>query len=189
MKVMAEKMGMDASTFSQFVNSPNPSIPTLERIANVLHVNIGDLFDRKYEQVSGFLATGKESIIVNSKEDWAIAAQKIDGLAKPPLFIDISTLRQAIELFVIDSMKKKKNAVIMAQLGADEIITLIAEVEEEYIGEQDILFRLVTCHGNGVLNLYRYSAIENHGDYNGMIEEICNDIESLYEDKDYGKAL
>lgn len=192
MKVMAEKMGMDASTFSQFVSSPNPSIPTLERIAGVLNVNIGDLFERKYELVSGFLATSKESFIVKSKEDWAVATQKIDGYVKAPYYANVEDLRKDVQHFVVETENKKTDAVFMAQLGADVIVTLIAyptvEIDEnESVSYEE--YRLVTCDGNSNTKGFFFSTLEFQGDLNGLVQEIWNDVEAVYEDTEFGEEL
>lgn len=192
MKVMAEKMGMDASTFSQFVSSPNPSIPTLERIADVLNVNIGDLFESKYERVVGFLATRNEAIIVKSKEEWACATQQIDGYAMPPFYKDIDALRKKIAAFIRETENKKVRAEFMAQLNSDVIITLIAYPSEDmYENEQFTYeeYRLVKCVGSGNVKGYSYSTLEYQNDLQGLIQEMWNDVEAVYEDKEYGEEL
>lgn len=68
MKDMAAKLGMDASTFSQFINSPNPSIPTLERIADYLDVTLPELFEqRATNNIYGVLYINNKPHIVNNR--------------------------------------------------------------------------------------------------------------------------
>lgn len=189
LKVMAEKMGMSASTFTQYLSSPNPSIPTLQRIADVLKVNVGDLFERKYKRVTGFVATDKVSITINSKEDWVRASQSIDGLVKVPLYVDLEEFRNDIDKFVRRTAKGEQCASFMAQLGAERVVSLIALSRcEECV--QYMEYCLTYCTGDGEIAApHGLSTLEYEGDLDGLIQEICNTAEAVYEDKEYGEEL
>ena len=193
LKIMAGKMGMSPSTFTQFISSANPSIPTLERIAGVLNVNVGDLFERKYARVLGFVATDNASCVINSKEDWVVASQQIDGLAKAPYYADLEALRKAVEKFVKDNLKSRKSASFMAQIGADEIITIVNHpLNVEYPSGEDesfVDYTLTICTGNGVITTLEYSTLEYRKDLKGMIQEIWNDVEAIFEDTNFGEEL
>ena len=197
LKLMAEKMGMSASTFTQFLNSPNPSIPTLERIAEVLKVNVGDLFGQKYKRVTGFVATDNESVTIKSKEDWVKASKFIDGLVKVPLYVDLEAFRKDVDRFVRHTAEGEKCASFWAQLGAERIISLTAifrggEYCEECGNEfpQYTEYCLISCTGEGDIAVpYVLSTLEYNGDLDGLISEICNTAESVYEDKDYGENI
>lgn len=70
LKDMAAKLGMDASTFSQFINSPNPSIPTLERIADYLSVGLPELFEQPTtNNIYGVLYVNNEPHIVKNRAE------------------------------------------------------------------------------------------------------------------------
>ena len=132
LKVLAEKMGMTPSVMSQFLTSPNPSIPTLERIASVLKVNIGDLFEKKYNHFTGFVATNTESLVISTKEEWVKASRMIDGLVRLPLYSDIQSLRKDIEAFIVAVERKKEDGAFMAQMGADLIVSISADYVCDY---------------------------------------------------------
>lgn len=193
LKIMADKMGMSASTFTQFINSPNPSIPTLERIASVLKVNVGDLFSRQYKRVTGFVSTDAGSVTITSKEDWVNASRLIDGLVKVPIYADLASLRIEVEKFIGRTLKSLKNDCLMAQLGADEIIVVVASaVPVEMPNWEDksyVDFSLVKCVGDGSTSLHTYSTQEYTNDLPGMISDLCNDIEAIYEDAEFGTKL
>lgn len=194
LKVLAEKMGMSASVMSQFLNSPNPSIPTLERIASVLKVNVGDLFEKKYNHITGFISTGTESMIINNKEEWVKASQKVDGLVKLPLYSDVLSLREDIEKFVKKTMDTKGNDAFMAQMGADLIVSISASHQSDTDADGNINadykeYYVNLCQGDGKVECFFYSTLENVGDIKGMIQTMQNDIEQIYDDDEYGCDL
>ena len=80
----------------------------------------------------------------------------------------------------------------MAQLSADAIVTLIAYPTVE-INENEPTtyeeYRLVTCDGYSNTKGFFYSTLEFQGDLNGLIQEIWNDFEAVYEDTEFGEAL
>lgn len=194
LKVLAEKMGMSASVLSQFLNSPNPSIPTLERIASVLKVNLGDLFEKKYNHITGFISTDKESMVINTKEEWVKASQKVDGLVKLPLYPDILSLRKDIDKFVSEARDSKRNCAFMAQMGADLIVSIASAYHCEYDENENLEadyqdYYVNLCWGNGKVKNIFYSTLENEGDFRGLVQTMQNDIEQIYEDEEFGEDL
>lgn len=194
LKVLAEKMGMTPSVMSQFLTSPNPSIPTLERIASVLRVNIGDLFEKKYNHFTGFVATNTESLVISTKEEWVKASRMIDGLVRLPLYSDIQSLRKDIEAFIVAVESKKEDGAFMAQMGADLIISISADYVCDYDDDGKLSaeyeqFYVNVCTENGMIEHLKYSTLEDKGDLQGMIKRMEADIEKVFEDSEYGESL
>ena len=194
LKVLAEKMGMTPSVMSQFLTSPNPSIPTLERIASVLKVNIGDLFEKKYNHFTGFVATNTESLVISTKEEWVKASRMIDGLVRLPLYSDIQSLRKDIEAFIVAVERKKEDGAFMAQMGADLIVSISADYVCDYDDDGELSaeyeqFNVNVCTEDGKIEHLKYTTLEDKGDLQGMIKRMEADIEKVFEDSEYGESL
>ena len=59
---------MVRESLSRAING-NPTLETLEKIANALDVPVTELFDRSSDEVVGAVRIGKNTHVINSKED------------------------------------------------------------------------------------------------------------------------
>ena len=64
---LAEKMGISPVTLSQSLNR-NPTLGRLTEVANILEVDVADLFSPR-ENVHGCLFVNGKAVVINSKEE------------------------------------------------------------------------------------------------------------------------
>lgn len=65
---IADVIGINRVTLSNSING-NPTLETLEKIANALGVPVTELFDKSSNEVVGAVRIGKDTHVINSKED------------------------------------------------------------------------------------------------------------------------
>ena len=65
---IADLIGVNRVTLSNSING-NPTLETLEKIANALDVPVTELFDKSSDEVVGAVRIGKDTHVINSKED------------------------------------------------------------------------------------------------------------------------
>lgn len=65
---LADRMQMVRESLSRAING-NPTLETLEKIANALGVPVTELFDKSSDEVVGAVRIGKDIHVINSKED------------------------------------------------------------------------------------------------------------------------
>ena len=65
---IADLIGVNRVTLSNSING-NPTLETLEKIANALSVPVAELFDKSSDEVFGAVRIGKDTHVINSKED------------------------------------------------------------------------------------------------------------------------
>ena len=65
---IADLIGANGVTLSNSING-NPTLETLEKIANALGVPVAELFDKSSDEVVGAVRIGKDTHVINSKED------------------------------------------------------------------------------------------------------------------------
>lgn len=68
LKDLAKQLGLTEVGLSKSING-NPSIGRLEEIANALGVPVTELFDKSSDEVVGAVRIGKDTHVINSKED------------------------------------------------------------------------------------------------------------------------
>ena len=83
-KELAAEMGVTPSAVSQLLANPNPSIQQLERIANVIGVDVMDLFAQDFSYINGYIETGDNIYPVKSREQFVSLIDKIDGILHIP---------------------------------------------------------------------------------------------------------
>ena len=81
MSDIAHKMGINPVNFSASINR-NPTLGTLYKIANVLDVDIHELFifRRPIQEVTGYLEVRGEIIKINNRSDILRALEMLDKL-------------------------------------------------------------------------------------------------------------
>ena len=72
---LAEKMGISPVTLSQSLNR-NPTLGRLTEVANILEVDVADLFSPR-ENVHGCLFMNGKAVVINRKEELFELVEKI----------------------------------------------------------------------------------------------------------------
>jgi transcriptional regulator with XRE-family HTH domain len=72
---LAERMGISPVTLSQSLNR-NPTLGRLTEVANILEVDVADLFSPR-ENVHGCLFVNGKAVVINSKEELFELVEKI----------------------------------------------------------------------------------------------------------------
>ena len=73
---IADLIGVNRVTLSNSING-NPTLETLEKIANALGVPVAELFDKSSDEVVGAVRIGKDTHVINSKDDIKKLADKL----------------------------------------------------------------------------------------------------------------
>ena len=68
LKDLAKQLGLTEVGLSKSING-NPTIGRLEEIANALGVPVTELFDKSSDEVVGAVRIGKDTHVINSKDD------------------------------------------------------------------------------------------------------------------------
>jgi len=187
---LADKMGVNLSNLSTSING-NPTLERLQDIAKNLGVEVYELF-KKPSETSGIIALAEingEQFKITTAEQWAEATQKIDGIAKIPLYRKDSDLRKDIKDFIIAGINGGEPASLFGQFAGREIFCLSRTEYEKCDEDNDDVFSLDM---NLTLTLFRenrtvtFSLLEyvegNYYDLDGdcgIVMNIRNEIESF----------
>ena len=76
LKDLAKQLGLTEVGLSKSING-NPNIGRLEEIANALGVPVTELFDKSSDEVVGDVRIGKDTHVINSKDDIKKIADKL----------------------------------------------------------------------------------------------------------------
>ena len=76
LKDLAKQLGLTEVGLSKSTNG-NPTIGRLEEIANALGVPVTELFDKSSDEVVGAVRIGKDTHVINSKDDIKKLADKL----------------------------------------------------------------------------------------------------------------
>ena len=76
LKDLAQQLGLTEVGLSKSING-NPTIGRLEEIANALGVPVTELFDKSSDEVVGAVRIGKDTHVINSKDDIKKLADKL----------------------------------------------------------------------------------------------------------------
>ena len=76
LKDLAKLLGLTEVGLSKSING-NPTIGRLEEIANALGVPVTELFDKSSDEVVGAVRIGKDTHVINSKDDIKKLADKL----------------------------------------------------------------------------------------------------------------
>ena len=182
-KELATGMGVTPSAVSQLLANPNPSIQQLERIANVIGVDVMDLFAQDFSYINGYVEAGDKIYPVKSREQFICLIDKIDGIVHIPLCQREDVLKCSVKDFCVRSIESNMSGAIMNRYGVNEVFTLSYDSDSKK-------FSLTLCIGDGNVKfkLFDTSEYKNADSFtsqemNRMIEDILSYIESIYEDK------
>ena len=76
LKDLAKQLGLTEVGLSKSIIG-NPTIGRLEEIANALGVPVTELFDKSSDEVVGAVRIGKDTHVINSKDDIKKIADKL----------------------------------------------------------------------------------------------------------------
>lgn len=172
-KELAARMGVTPSAVSQLLANPNPSIQQLERIANVIGIDVMDLFAQDFSYINGYIETGDNIYPVKSREQFISLIGKINGIVHIPSTPRQDAFKNTIMEFCKSSLDQSKSGAVMMRYGVNEIFTLSFDSESNR-------FSLTQCIGNGEI---KFNTFENSPDKDIrlFVEQILAQIESVYE--------
>lgn len=182
-KELATGMGVTPSAVSQLLANPNPSIQQLERIANVIGVDVMDLFAQDFSYINGYVETGDNIYPVKSREQFVSLIDKVNGIVHIPSCSREEVLKIDVKDFCVNSVESNISGAIMKRYGINEVFTLSYDSVSKK-------FSLTLCIGNGNMKFKLFDTIDyRHEDrfttqeMNRMVEDILSCIESIYEDR------
>lgn len=182
-KELAAGMGVTPSAVSQLLANPNPSIQQLERIANVIGVDVMDLFGQDFSYINGYIETGNNIYPIKSREQFISLIDKINGIVHIPMCQREDVLKNSVKEFCVRSIESNTSGAIMNRYGVNEVFALSFDSDSKK-------FSLTLCIGNGNVkfklfntNDYRQKDSLTSQGMNRMIEDVLSCIESIYEDR------
>ena len=79
MAEIAAKIGINPVTLSQSL-SGNPTLSRLQEVADILNVEVPELFERNRKEIYGCLYVGGKPVLVSSKDDIKKILDQIEGV-------------------------------------------------------------------------------------------------------------
>ena len=182
-KELAGGMGITPSAVSQILANPNPSIQQLERIANVIGVDVMDLFAQNFSYINGYVETKDNIYPIKNREQFVSLIDKVDGIVHIPSLPREDMYKNAIIDFCNHSIKDNENNAIMMRYSISQVFTLSYDAESTH-------FSLTLCIGNGVIKfkIFNVEDFKSEGTFtaqgmNQLLEAILSEIESIYNDR------
>lgn len=183
MSDLANRMCMDQANLTASLKG-NPTLARLTDVANNLGVEVYELFHEKKEteSIDGFVELEGETVRIRNAADLMKVACRTMGM---PYFSKVSVMRKAVHDFVHGCVKdmEQMSSFFGCLLGAE---TFNISFHPEYVGGSDSGVFVLTCFSDKEtfkLDLLEY---ESFGKYDldsdeGLIRELCNCIERLFE--------
>ena len=182
-KELAAGMGVTSSAVSQLLANPSPSIQQLERIANVIGVDVMDLFGQDFSYINGYIETGNNIYPIKSREQFVSIINKVEGIVHIPLFSREEALKVDVKDFCVCSIEGNMSGAIMNRYGVNEVFTLSYDSDSKK-------FSLTLCIGDGNVKFRLFDTGEykkedsfTSQEMNRMLEDILSCIDSIYEDR------
>ena len=172
-KELAAGMGVTPSAVSQLLANSNPSIQQLERIANVIGVDVMDLFAQDFSYINGYIETGNNIYPIKSREQFISLIDKVNGIVHIPSSPRQDAFKNTIMDFCDSSINEGKSGAIMMRYGVNEIFTLSFDSESKR-------FSLTQCIGNSEIKFDTFETPADK-DIRHFAEQIVSQIESVYE--------
>ena len=182
-KELAAGMGVTPSAVSQLLSNPNPSIQQLERIANVIGVDVMDLFAQNFSYINGYIETGNNIYPIKSREQFVSIINKVEGIVHIPLLSREEALKKNVKDFLERSIDNNMSDAIINRYGLHEVFTLSYDCHSQKLS-------LTLCIGDGNVKFqlfdtskYRCGECFSLKEKNRMLEDILSCIDSIYEDR------
>ena len=183
-KELSNRLGVSSSAISQLLANQNPSIQQLERVANVIGVDMMDLFAQDYNYINGYFETEGVIYPVKNREQFMGVYEKVDGIVHVPSYNNDGVYEGAVRGFCSTCVKEGKSDARMMRYGINEVFTLSYDAESQK-------FSLTLCIGDGKLKFRQFDIVEymigdvlSPENVNEMAQEILFDIKAVYEKQD-----
>lgn len=176
-KELAEMLGITPSAVSQMLANPYPSLQQVERIADVLNMDLVEMFSSKHEFVNGYIETGNSIYSIKNREQFFDVMDKIDGivhiLSYPKKEMYSVGIRESLKF----AMTINKSMSAMYRYGVNQIFTLSYDEDSK-----NIFLSQCVGDGNGKLTVFETSKyIKNVTDLelDNITKDIIEQIESV----------
>lgn len=179
-KELAARMGITSSAVSQLLANPHPSIQQLDRISNVIGVDVMDLFGQDFSYINGYVETGDVIYPIKSREQFVNLIDKVDGIVHIPTTTRGANLKECIEGFYYKSIVNAESGAFMRRYGINEVFTLSYDADHRR-------FFLTLCKGDGITDFTTFDCdkydigASNRPIKNPIVDDIMDFIESVYE--------
>ena len=177
---IADKMRINPVNLSASLNG-NPTLNRLQKVAEILGVEVSDLFIQDSSYINGYIETGNNIYPVKSKEQLIGIIDKVDGIVQIPSCTRGENLKENIEAFYYKSINNAESGAIMMKYGINEVFTLTHDSDHKR-------FSLTLCKGNGVIEFMTFDFVKyNQSDApqshhkNHLVDDIMDFIEAVYE--------
>lgn len=169
---VANRIGTSPSNLVNRIKG-NPTLTTLEDIANALNVSISELLTQRPEKSLGLAIIGGHT--------YQLAEPSV-ATVQLPHYTNYDILRKDITAFVKTAVKKEENAALMGMLEGFEVFSLVYD-------HHSAKFLLSVCFGAGETLVTTYDKVEyaNWGPKDteetikwnlpDITQEIINDVE------------
>ena len=177
-KELANRLKVTSSAVSQLLANPYPSIQQLERVADVIGVDMMELFAQDYSYINGYFETNEEVYSIKNREQFINLISKVEGIAQIPLSLREDSGRNEIKEFLIQSISEGKSGAQMLWYGINKILTLTYDSESQH-------FSLTQCVGKGEIR-FKIFPIKNYlndgntltnREFNLLLEVIHSEID------------
>lgn len=169
---LAEMLGITPSAVSQMLANPYPSLQQVERIADVLNMDLVEMFSSKHEFVNGYIETGNTIYSIKNREQFFDVMDKIDGivhiLSYPKKEMYSVGIRESLKF----AMTINKSMSAMYRYGVNQIFTLSYDEDSK-----NIFLSQCVGDGNGKLTVFETSKyIKNKNATDLELDNITKDI-------------
>lgn len=161
MSDLADRMGTNQSNLQKSL-AKNPTIATLQDVADALNVQVGELFP-----ASVMIPTAKSLMIMDGKTYGIVPMQNIVNI---PHYTYFPQLNEVVKKFVYDSLKNNSTDSVCGLIDAFELFCLSFNRENK-------VYTLSLCYDNAKMLTFCYDVIGfADGQDNVNIEQLLNEI-------------
>jgi transcriptional regulator with XRE-family HTH domain len=161
MSDLADRMGTNQSNLQKSL-AKNPTIATLQDVADALNVQLGELFP-----ASVMIPTAKSLMIMDGKTYGIVPMQNIVNI---PHYTYFPQLHEVVKKFVFDSLQNNATDSICGLLDAFELFCLSYD-------RHNRVFILAICYENAKMKTICYDVIEfSDGSDNVNVEQLLNEV-------------
>ena len=148
-KELAEMLGITPSAVSQMLANPYPSLQQVERIADVLNMDMVEMFSSRYEFVNGYIEAGNSIYSIKNREQFFDVMDKIDGIVHILSYPKKEMYSLGIKESLKIAMAMNKSMSTMYRYGVNQIFTLSYDEDSK-----NIFLSQCVGDGNGKLTVF-----------------------------------
>lgn len=178
-KELAEMLGITPSAVSQMLANPYPSLQQVERIADVLNMDMVEMFSSRHEFVNGYIEVGNSIYSIKNREQFFDVMDKIDGIVHILSYPKKGMYSLGIKESLKIAMTMNKSMSTMYRYGVNQIFTLSYDEDSK-----NIFLSQCVGDGNGKLTVfetekYIKGEIITDLEINNITRDIINHIELM----------